>query len=108
MDYTYHYRKWYKDTPEHIEWITRYYHRILQPYLPQDMAAPVLDIGCGMGFTLLALKQLGFVNLSGIDSDAGQVASCCARGLQVLQCSDTAAYLRAHSEQYQLLLAFDL
>lgn len=108
IDYSYHYRKWHNDTPEYIAGVVDCYHRLLRPYLPADKDAPVLDIGCGMGFMMLALKELGFTHVSGIDSDSGQVASCRAKGLEVTQVSDSAAYLREHPGTYQLLLAFDL
>lgn len=108
IDYSYHYRKWHSDTPEHILGVAKYYHRILGPHLPEDKASSVLDVGCGMGFALLALKQLGFSNVSGIDSNSGQVASCRAKGLEVIQCPDSAEFMRSHPGQYQLVLALDL
>jgi SAM-dependent methyltransferase len=108
IDYGYHYRKWNSDSPEQVAGLARYYHRVLLKHLPVDKAAPILDVGCGMGFTLLALQQLGFQNLSGIDADEGQVASCRAKGLQVTLCADSPGFMRQRAGQYQLILAFDL
>jgi len=108
IDYSHHYRKWHNDTPEHIQEVANYYHRILGPHLPEDKAGPVLDVGCGMGFALIALKQLGFQNVAGIDSNAGQAAYCQSKGLDVTLCSDSAGFLRNCSGRYQLVLALDL
>jgi SAM-dependent methyltransferase len=108
IDYSYHYRKWHSDTPEHLAGIIRYYHRILALHLPQNKDVPTLDIGCGMGFAILALKQLGFQNVSGIDVDSAQVASCRAKALDVTLCPDSLKYLEANSSRYGLILALDL
>jgi len=108
IDYSYHYKKWHSDTPQHISGAIRYYHRILGPYLPDQKDRPVLDVGCGMGFAILALKDLGFKQVSGIDTDAAQVASCKAKGLDVEQCTNSAKFLRNNPGRFGLILALDL
>jgi SAM-dependent methyltransferase len=85
-----------------------FYERILSAYLPQDKAASILDVGCGMGFALLALKQLGFLDIAGIDTDPGQVASCKAKGLAVTQCADSVEFLKSNPGRYGMILALDL
>ncbi len=108
LDYSYHYRKWHSDTPEHVSNMVRFYQAILKPHLPTDKTTPILDVGCGMGFALLALKELGFTSLNGIDSDPGQVASCQSKGLPVVLCADSAEHLRQSPGRYGLVLALDL
>src|SRR5215472_12832898 len=108
LDYSYHYRKWHSDTPEHVSSMVSFYERILSAYLPQDKAASILDVGCGMGFALLALKQLGFREIAGIDTDPGQVASCKAKGLAVTQCADSVEFLKSNPGRYGMILALDL
>jgi SAM-dependent methyltransferase len=108
IDYSYHYRKWHCDTPEHISNMVGFYRALLSPHLPKDLKTPVLDVGCGMGFAILALKQLGFHDACGIDSDPGQVASCQSKGLAVTQCPDSVEFLLGNPNRYGLILALDL
>lgn len=108
MDYSRVYLRFHSDTPEHIAAMGAYFGRILQPHLPADKTAPVFEIGCGMGFALLALKNLGYTNVSGCDSDEGQVASCVAKGLRVHQTEDTGAWLRERPSSFAAILALDL
>lgn len=39
----------------------------LLPLLPKNKDIKILDIGCGWGYFLRLLKQVGFVNLTGVD-----------------------------------------
>jgi SAM-dependent methyltransferase/molecular chaperone GrpE (heat shock protein) len=45
---------------------------------------PVLDLGCGRGELLFALRELG-IAASGVDDDPAMVAACRRRGLEVRQ-----------------------
>lgn len=46
-----------------------------------DLAAPVLDIGCGTGLSGLALKMAGFATVDGTDLSAEMLARAEARGV---------------------------
>ena len=39
-----------------------------------DLAAPVLDFGCGTGLSGLALRNAGFTTIDGVDLSAGMIA----------------------------------
>jgi SAM-dependent methyltransferase len=108
IDYGRIYRKWHSDTPEHVATMRAYYQRILGPHLPADRRAPILDVGCGMGFASIAVKALGFSAVLGVDSDSSQVASCKAKGLDVVQTEDTLAWLRERPGAFGAILALDL
>ncbi|MBI5383521.1 MAG: class I SAM-dependent methyltransferase [Verrucomicrobia bacterium] len=108
IDYSRIYRKWHSDAPEHIRSMTTYYRWLLSPHLPADPSVRILDIGCGMGFALLALKEAGFTNVAGVESDQSQAESCRAKGLAVDLTDDTVAYLRARRGSHQTVLALDL
>jgi methionine biosynthesis protein MetW len=47
--------------------------------------ARVLDVGCGDGALLAALREERQVDARGLEIDAGNVAACVARGLSVVQ-----------------------
>ena len=81
---------------------------ILQPFLPAPDSQAVLDIGCGMGFALLTLKDMGFTELRGIDVDADQVRCAQKFGLHVEQVQSTFTFLDQHAGQFDIVLMFDV
>ena len=108
MEYSRVYGKWHQYDPAHILKLHRYFRRTTEHLLPRDRDARILEIGCGMGFYLMLLRDLGFRNIEGIDIDRGQVQGCRDRGLNVALVEDSAAYLKDRPESYDLILAFDL
>ena len=108
FDYSYHYKKWHKDTPEHQAQLIAYYSSLLGHHFHPDRSARILDVGCGMGYALLTLKHLGYQNVEGIDSDASQVQSSQAKGLHVQQTADSRSFLLGQAGQYDQVLALDL
>ncbi|MBU1152718.1 class I SAM-dependent methyltransferase [bacterium] len=51
--------------------------------LPNDKNAFILDFGCGFGQTMIALKQMGYKNIFGIDIDDCAISHCRNTGLNV-------------------------
>ena len=108
LDYAHYYRRWHPETPEHQAEMSAFYRRLLGPHLPGDKAAAILDVGCGGGYALTALKELGFTRSRGVESDAGQAESCTKKGLSVELAGDTIAFLEQRAGQFQLLLCLDV
>jgi SAM-dependent methyltransferase len=108
FDYSIHYKAWHDDSDEHAARMVVFHCNNLRPFLPTPGPDSVLDIGCGMGFALLALRQLGFTDLRGIDLDIEQVESCRRRGLEVEKVEDTASYLDEHPQTFDLVLMLDV
>lgn len=52
----------------------------LAEHMP-DLAAPVLDFGCGTGLSGMALTRAGFTTLDGIDLSAEMLEQAAARGI---------------------------
>jgi 2-polyprenyl-3-methyl-5-hydroxy-6-metoxy-1,4-benzoquinol methylase len=67
--------------------------RRLRPWLPTDLGARCLDLGCGCGETLFMLERQGLCNTSGVDlcSDEIEQAREYTRG--GLYCSDVLTFL---------------
>jgi SAM-dependent methyltransferase len=86
----------------------RFYEAGVVSYLPEDRSLKILDIGCGMGFLLLALQKAGYANSMGIDVDKSQVESCRRKNLNVIQVSDTFSFLKEHAEEFDVVTAFDV
>jgi 2-polyprenyl-3-methyl-5-hydroxy-6-metoxy-1,4-benzoquinol methylase len=108
IDYNYHYRKWHSDRTEHVRAMKSFYQKMLSPYLPSDRNITILDVGCGMGFALLALQDFGYEKIQGIDIDRGQVMSCLDKGIKAIQVKDSVQYLLEHANSYDLIISFDV
>ncbi|MBK7459806.1 MAG: class I SAM-dependent methyltransferase [Betaproteobacteria bacterium] len=107
VDYTRYYKRFIL-IRRSTQAMTDYAQRILGPHLPADRTGALLDVGCGTGYALLALKQLGFSAASGVDSDAGQVAEAVKRGVSVVFVADTQAFLRERAGHFDIILALDV
>ncbi|AKB45104.1 class I SAM-dependent methyltransferase [Methanosarcina vacuolata] len=108
IDYSRQYSIWHSDSPEHIENMKIYYEKLLMPYIPRDKNSFILDVGCGMGFSLIALKDMGFKNIEGIDIDSKQIQSCLNKMLNVTLVEDSIEYLSKKEDTYDMILAFDV
>lgn len=108
LDYTRYYKNWHEDTPEHIGSVTKSFQKTLAPFFPKDIEADILDIGCGMGYCLLALQELGFINITGIDIDEGQIESCQKKKLNVELVVDSIGYLLNSQSKFDFILALDV
>lgn len=108
VDYTRYYRHWHDDSVAHRADMSRYLGTLLGPFLPSSKEGKVLDVGCGMGFAMTALHDLGFRSVSGIDIDPGQVAAAQKQGLDVEKVSDSIEFLNHHPGGYDLILCMDV
>jgi len=81
-----------------------YYRR----FLPKDMAAKILDIGCGNGGFVYYLKSLGYENSSGIDISPEQVEVAKSLGIKGIECADIVSFLRDKKSIYDAIFARDV
>ncbi len=108
LDYGRIYRHWHSCDAADIHRQKAFLNRMLSGRLPKKPAAPILDLGCALGYTLHLLRDLGYTDLLGIDRDPGLLASCREAGLPVEGPVDAATFLRAHPNRYDTILALDL
>ncbi|HIG29788.1 MAG TPA: class I SAM-dependent methyltransferase [Verrucomicrobiales bacterium] len=108
IDYTRYYLKWHQDTPEHVQHMIAYYRRLLDNYFTGSRDVKILDVGCGMGFAIMMLKEIGYTNVYGVESDQGQVDSCCSKGLKVDYTEDTIQYLKNRQGAFDMILSIDV
>jgi 2-polyprenyl-3-methyl-5-hydroxy-6-metoxy-1,4-benzoquinol methylase len=59
----------------------RFYRANYLKHIPGDKSAQMLVISCGPGYFVNLLKEEGYRNVLGIDSDAGKIKHACKRGL---------------------------
>lgn len=109
LDYRRHYSVWHRDTPEHRREMKSGQRRALSHYLDWESMpkGAALDLGCGMGFTLEMLGDLGFSPAIGMDRDAGQIEICRKHGLQAIRTDDLAEVARAWPGKFKIITAFD-
>lgn len=53
--------------------LSPWYAEFLKAWLPAAKDCRILDLPCGAGNILFALKELGYTNVRGVDLDPGQV-----------------------------------
>lgn len=85
------------------EYIQRY-----RRFLPSDAAAPVLDIGCGTGRFLEALRSIGHSCVEGVDVSPSQVDAATARGVTGITLAPALDYLRQRRGRYAMIAAFNV
>ena len=54
------------DTPMHTSMIDMVIKDLAENQLGDDKSISILDIGCGQGYAMTKIKELGFENLQGI------------------------------------------
>lgn len=108
IDYTRHYRKWHSDSVEYTNQISGYYKSNFIPHLDIEEGHKILDIGCGMGLFLQAMRDFGFLNIEGIDIDEGQVEACKKKNLKVSLVKDSLQYLSEKVNHFDRITLFDV
>lgn len=108
IDYTRYYNKWHPNTTEHQEYMNSYYRRVLGARLPDDRNARILDVGCGSGMALAALRKMGYSRLSGVEFSPEQADAARKKGFEVTQTEDTVGFLRGRRGEFDLVLALDV
>ncbi len=108
LDYSRLYAKFHPSGEAHRHGLRLLHARLLAPHLPADRDAPILDVGCGRGYALQDVAALGYRNVAGIDTDAGQVAFARGLGLRVEHVTDTPAHLAARGGHYAAILLMDV
>jgi SAM-dependent methyltransferase len=67
----------------------------------------ILDIGCGTGFNIVCLHQLGYHQVSGLDFSPDALEYCRSRQVQVLICGDAENLPISHG-CYDTILVLDI
>jgi 2-polyprenyl-3-methyl-5-hydroxy-6-metoxy-1,4-benzoquinol methylase len=70
-----------KDVEKGYESFAAYYRANYLPNLPQDRNASILVVSCGPGYLVHTLREKGYRNVIGIDSDPVKIEHARRRGL---------------------------
>lgn len=108
IDYSKHYLRVNDETDDGIKKLLRHYEFLLKDCLPKDKNAKILDVGCGRGYLLLALKNMGYHNVYGIDISKGQIDGCKRLDVPAEYVTSSEKYLCSHTNEYDCIITFDV
>src|SRR4029077_2650406 len=100
IDYSIYYRRFHDDSETHAETMARVTGSLLKAHLPADRSAPIIDVGCGYGFALRAMRNFGHTNLLGLETSPEQAQKSRNAGFEVVVTDDTIAWLKAHRGEF--------
>lgn len=107
-NYSIQYERFHKDTEEHAEEMALGLMEMLRARLPKKLSSSILDIGCGYGFALRALRKLGYSNLKGLEISSQQAARCTKAGFDVDVCSNSTAWISSYPNRFNYVLLLDV
>lgn len=83
--------------------------RLVRQHFPADRNAAILDLGCGHGALIHFARELGYLNLRGIDGSPEQVAVARQLGIEGVEEHDLRSALAAQAEaSLDSVIAFDV
>lgn len=95
-------------SPEGLAASANFYRSHFGPLLPDDRRAKILEVGCGSGALLLAMRDLGYGNLSAIDIAPGQVEFCRSMGFEDIQQADVLKFFDDRIEYWDAIVLADV
>ena len=95
-------------TDAQFELSARHFAQVYRGYLPENVDATVLDIGCGAGHFLYFLEQGGYRAVVGIDVSPQQVEKSRMRVKGRVEVADAFEFLDGKEGVYDLITAHDM
>ncbi|SMF97342.1 Methyltransferase domain-containing protein [Methylomagnum ishizawai] len=81
LNYALQSQRWHGTDAAYFERWHRLHGASLVRWVGRDKTAHILDIGCGFGLHIYSLLAQGYVNATGVDIDAAQIAVAQSHGL---------------------------
>jgi predicted TPR repeat methyltransferase len=86
-----------------------YLRRVIASCIPSNKSANILDLGCGYGSMLWALRSVGYTSLVGVDVSPQQIDAARRLGFEHVYCQDIVSFLSsAPDEKLSVIIAFDV
>jgi 2-polyprenyl-3-methyl-5-hydroxy-6-metoxy-1,4-benzoquinol methylase len=80
-----------------------YYRANYLPHLPADRGARILVVSCGPGYLVNLLREAGYANVTGIDSDPEKVAHARRHGL-ACEAAEAFPYIEQNREPFDVIV----
>ena len=103
-----HFSRSHKSGSEAIEANVKAFKKLLKKLLPTDKKVKILDVGYATGEAVLALKELGYSDVHGIDIDQKLIQTATAINIFVEHVVETESYLNSLSNSYDVILLIDI
>ena len=107
-DYSVYYRRFHDDSEAHAVQMSEWLWSYLKADMPNEVSTPVLDVGCGFGFALRAMRTAGYTNVQGIEVSEQQAVVARKAGFDVPVVEDSRCYLQQHSSRFGVVLLLDV
>jgi SAM-dependent methyltransferase len=108
FDYSIYYSRFHDDSDAHAEKMADWLLGVLKPSVPTDRSAHILDVGCGYGFALRALRRLGFYNLKGLEVSSQQAERCRKAGFDIEVCANSTEWISVNAQQFDYVVLLDV
>lgn len=84
------------------------YQYWIKKHLPNDTTIRIIDLGCGHGALLYCLRELGYTNITGIDTSPEQVELAHQLGVSEVWLEDIDSFLAAATGTYDIIFLIDV
>ena len=84
------------------------YTKVVGRFLPADIQAKILDLGCGFGGFVAYLCTRGYMHAQGVDINPQMVETAARLQIPGIRRADLRCYLAEISQQYSLITAFNV
>lgn len=86
-----------------------YFLKLAQDFFPSNLDAKILELGCGYGALISALRDLGYTNVVGVDWSSEQVDEARKLGISGISQGDIFEHLRSQRDSsLDVVVAIDL
>jgi SAM-dependent methyltransferase len=108
IDYSLHYRRFHDESESHADEMAAYLASHISPHLNLPPEARILDVGCGFGFALRALRKLGYNNTTGLEISKEQSEIAKKSGSEVIVTTDSIKWMLDNVESFDFVILFDV
>jgi 2-polyprenyl-3-methyl-5-hydroxy-6-metoxy-1,4-benzoquinol methylase len=85
-----------------------YYTNLIAKYLPPQFDIEIADLACGHGALIFCLRELGYLNVKGVDLSLEQVKLAHRLGLTDIECQDMSGFLSANENAFDIVFLMDI